>query len=277
MNNLYIKARTTAQLFLNKFGGASVALSLRKLKDTSTNVVRVRRSSDNLEQNFTATQITDGTLTTFCGAGDGFVPIWYDQSRNFFNAVQTVASKQPKIVSLGSLIFLDGKETLDFGVENGIIEMTIIAIKDLPLKSFSFYNVRNTQTTTSNTSSLVWDGLDDLAYFNYTSSVGLGARVFWRNLGSITETNSGDISNKRYIFGMDYSNILNNYKLYRNGNQVATLNTSGTAGTFVNFFLGSNAGSSYGGKMQEFIAYPSSTLTDKSGIEQDINNYYTIY
>jgi len=44
---------------------------LRELSTASVGsaVVRVRRSSDNTEQDFTATEITDGTLTTFTGIG----------------------------------------------------------------------------------------------------------------------------------------------------------------------------------------------------------------
>jgi len=277
--NLYIKARATdTQLFLNKFGGASVALSLRKLKDTSTNVVRVRRSSDNLEQNFTATQITDGTLTTFCGAGNGFVPIWYDQSGIGNDALQTVASKQPKIVNLGSLILENGKPALDFGILNGIIEMTCIGIRDLPLNDFSFYYVRKTQNIISSTPSLQFDGFDDLAFFPYAFvSDNTGSRIFWRNLGSINEVNSGNISNTNFLFSFNYKKIAKNYKVFRNSNEVINFNTSGTSSEFSNFYLGSNGGISYGSLMQEFIAYPTNTEFIKTGIETNINNYYSLY
>jgi len=56
-------------LLLEDYPGASAAYSLRNLIDTTTNVVRVRRSSDNTEQDFTSTEITDGTLITFTGIG----------------------------------------------------------------------------------------------------------------------------------------------------------------------------------------------------------------
>ena len=47
--------------------------SLRQLSSTVTNVVRVRRGSDNTEQDFTAAGITDGTLATFCGGVKGLL------------------------------------------------------------------------------------------------------------------------------------------------------------------------------------------------------------
>ena len=91
---------------LDLYPGAAAAYSLRALSASFLNqpIIRVRRSSDNTESDFTAAQITDGTLTTWTGANDGFVRTWYDQSGNARNAEQTTAGSQPQIVSSGSLV-----------------------------------------------------------------------------------------------------------------------------------------------------------------------------
>lgn len=48
--------------------------SLQKIHPTTTDVVRVRRSTDDAESNFTADEVSNGTLTTWVGAGNnGFV------------------------------------------------------------------------------------------------------------------------------------------------------------------------------------------------------------
>lgn len=95
---------------LDLYPGAAAAYSLRLLRTAYTGpVVRVRRSSDNTEQDFTATQITDGTLTTFCGAGNGFVRTWHDQTGNGRHAEQSSTSLQPQIVSSGVVSLLGGK------------------------------------------------------------------------------------------------------------------------------------------------------------------------
>jgi len=47
---------------LDTYTGAAAAYSLRKLSKDTTNVIRVRRSSDNAEADFTADEITDGTM-----------------------------------------------------------------------------------------------------------------------------------------------------------------------------------------------------------------------
>ena len=53
------------QALLETFTGSAAAYSLRSLSASTTNVVKVRRSSDDTEQDFTAADITDGTLLTF--------------------------------------------------------------------------------------------------------------------------------------------------------------------------------------------------------------------
>ena len=101
---------------LDEYPNAAAAYSLRDLASASVGsaVVRVRRSSDNTEQDFTATEITDGTLTTFTGANDGFVTTWYDQSGNGVDGVQSTANIQPIIVSNGVLESDNGKPTINF-------------------------------------------------------------------------------------------------------------------------------------------------------------------
>jgi len=78
---------------LDLYPSAAAAYSVRKLRTAYTgSAIRVRRSSDNTEQNigFTALgNLDDSALTTFCSGTNGFVTTWYDQSGNANNAVQT--------------------------------------------------------------------------------------------------------------------------------------------------------------------------------------------
>ena len=102
---------------LDQYGGAAAAYSLRSLTLYYTGpVVRVRRSSDNADQNFTATEVSDGTLAAWVGAGnDGFVRTWYDQSGNSSHAEQSTTSLQPRIVENGLLEESNNKPAIRFG------------------------------------------------------------------------------------------------------------------------------------------------------------------
>jgi hypothetical protein len=108
-------AVAAANLLLDTYTGAAAAYSLRQLRTGVTSVVRVRRSSDNTESDFTAAQVTDGTLASWVGAGgNGFVRTWYDQSGNGFHLAQTSASNQPQIVSGGTVITKGSRSSIKF-------------------------------------------------------------------------------------------------------------------------------------------------------------------
>ena len=102
-------------LLLDAVPGAAAAYSLRQLSNAYTGpVVTVRRSSDDAEADFKASEIDDGTLTAFCGAGDGLVKTWHDQSGSGNDASQGTAAAQPKIVDSGTLVTEGGKAALRF-------------------------------------------------------------------------------------------------------------------------------------------------------------------
>ena len=114
MNHRLLVPRKTPGL-LDLVPGAAAAYSLRSLSRSYAGpVVTVRRSSDNAEDSFTASEVADGTLAAFCGAGDGFVKQWWDQSGNARHASQSTAASQPKIVDSGAVVTKEGKPALDF-------------------------------------------------------------------------------------------------------------------------------------------------------------------
>jgi hypothetical protein len=95
--------------------GASAAYALRKLRAAYAGAaIRVRRSSDNAEQDigFTNTGGLDtSTLLTFVGSGSGFVTTWYDQAGSV-NATQATAANQPRIVNAGVVETQNGKPAI---------------------------------------------------------------------------------------------------------------------------------------------------------------------
>ena len=106
--------------FLNKFSGASLGLSLELLdKDYSGFCIKVRRSSDNAEQDigFSNDVLDTATLLTFVGSGDAFVTIIYDQVGSN-NMTQTTANLQGQIVSNGSVILKGGKPCIIRSVDD---------------------------------------------------------------------------------------------------------------------------------------------------------------
>ena len=72
------------------------AYDIAALKTGVTRCFRVRRSSDNTEQDC----LTVAEAVTFCGAGSGFAVTWYDQNGSN-DVTQATTSLQPRIVNSG--------------------------------------------------------------------------------------------------------------------------------------------------------------------------------
>lgn len=82
--------------------GLYAALGITKLRSTATNAIRVRRSSDNAEQDigFSGSGLDTAALAAFVGANSAFVRTVYDQNgTNHFG--QATTTKQPRIVNAG--------------------------------------------------------------------------------------------------------------------------------------------------------------------------------
>jgi hypothetical protein len=74
-------------------------------------LIRVERSSDNTQQDIgydVSGNLDQSALTTFTGAGSGYIAKFYDQSGNARDATQATYANMPRIVSGGVVDTLDG-------------------------------------------------------------------------------------------------------------------------------------------------------------------------
>lgn len=104
------------QFLLDQFTGAVIAYSLRKLRTGVTRAVRIRRDSDNAEQDFGFDSLGNFDIAeaqTFVGAGSGFITTWYDQS-GFGIDISSVGADQPFIISSGVVSTLRNYPCVEF-------------------------------------------------------------------------------------------------------------------------------------------------------------------
>lgn len=251
---------------LDLYPNAAPAYSLRKLKKTYTgSAIRVRRSSDNAEQDiaFTGGQLNTTALLSFCGVGNGFVTTWYDQSGNAKNLVQTGAAQQPNIVVSGALITRNSKPYIQ--IVNGT---NFVFSTDL--------------VTTNGTNYSLW------MLFEKSIVTGInqilirgGAEYHWLDYGTTQYINSGNNSititdptaNVTYLI-----NTITNYgvgaTMYRNGTSIGT--GAFGAGAASSIFPGARpSGTTI--TTAEFVFYPSNQETNRTAITNNINSYYSIY
>lgn len=255
---------------LDTYAGAAAAYSLRQLKSGVTNVVRVRADVvGQPEQDFTAAQITDGTLATFVGAGNnGYVVTWYDQSGNGNHATQGTASNQPQIVASGVVITENGMPAIRSNLKS-LINNTVSS--SVPVTDFFIYKTASVLTAAYQ---CYYDGHPnglERGYFGLQKSNlkdviydGLVLESYNQTLNQTLATN---VRNSTSSQG------------YKNN----ALQSTGNSGNY-NPLTGLNFGRDYTGTIgsgsdiyyQEFIRFDG-VSPNISDINANINDYYNIY
>ena len=269
---------------LETYTGIAVAYSLRKLKSSYTgSAIRVRRSSDNAEQNigFIANGDLDTvTLLSFVGAGNGFVTTWYDQSGLGRNATQTTTSAQPQIVSSGTIITKSGKPTLKFDGTNYYMSVSF----DSAIKSCFAV----TSTNTANYPDMA-GGV--FAYrFNTTSFLGVSTEII-----SGYSVGGGIVYSSNPSYGT-IATLNSTSTLYTNADLKSSF-SGAIASPFTNINLitihksDSISGMKYigigvdpyssgwklSGTISEIVAFSELQTTNNDTINSSINSYYSIY
>lgn len=285
---------------LDIVGNANASYSLTLLRSAYTGpLVRIRRSSDNAEQDFGAKNIS-ASILSFVGSGNGFVRTWYDQSGSA-NLVQATAGSQPMIVSSGTLVTINGKPGIDFGINGSSppVQMTAtlassnanwLAVGVVTYKSGSVESVLpgagDSQWRYGRWISVGSAGTQD---HNNTSSF-LG---FVTNRVDFGETPPAAQTGYNTQFAGRVINYNQQYILtsYKSGStvrvrvnnvdgesvtQAGTLNaTSLRIGANINFMPEGN--SNLWGVVQEVIYYQTDRSSDVSAINNELNTYYLAY
>ena len=237
---------------LDIYTGAAAAYSLRELSPSfvGSDLILARRSSDNAELGFTATEITDGTLETWAGVGDAFIKTWYDQSGNARNATQATAGSQPSIVSGGVLnptgVLYDG--TAD------VLPFSSIATGS----TLSFFAV-HTLDSSKTSQRLTKIGLITVKFdFNLLVWAGTGGQLYVN--GAAASSGSRDAA---------FNSTVTDTQILAMYNVSSTLNTVDS--------IGFSAPNQLKGGIQEIVFYDSDQVSNRVGIETEINSHYSIY
>jgi hypothetical protein len=264
-------------LLLNLFPGASAAYSLRKLDTTyAGSAIQVRRTTDNATQDigFVNNVLDLTALTTFLGANNGAVSIWYDQSGNGRNLVNAIAIEQPIVYAGGPVIFngapyfkLDGVDdrlaNVGFDPTNaGVVSTFTVALATMSTLNTTVF-LQQDQTAGSR--------IGQWARF----SGGTSQSITFNTAQTPFTSNGTTVTNSvPYV----YTSIRRpaNVQSYVNGTTGGSVATTGTPifNAAAAVYIGRRATEALAGLMSEVVMYPLDQTTTRAAIEQNIRNYY---
>jgi len=263
-------ATSSTSFLLDLYPGANAAYSLRKLRAAYTGAaIRVVNSntSAELDIGFTVNGDFDSVaLATFCGADTGLIRTWYDQSGNSFNASVTIPAISIIVYELGVPITYNSKPSIK-GNGTGKLIASSATGNGNGIRYISSYSVFN--LTALNT-------VNYLAYENGTSfgiyAGGTFASTTGFGIAFVQTTN--EITNNILKLGVAKANTIP-YAFVNNSTPV----TEPTGGliSFMNLFGGDITSQSHIGGISELIFYNSDQTANNTGINNNINAYYTIY
>jgi hypothetical protein len=269
-----------------RFGGAAAAYSLRDIGAMNGRVVRVRRDSDDAEEDFSANQVASGALEDFVGSGnDGFVAKWYDQSRNGNDVVQGTNGSQPKIVESGSILKEGDNPTIKFDGSDDFLQIESQVLSNSSSGAVGLYSVVN---STASQAGYVAGSASDDSGGKRGMSIYAGTTKFILTNGNSASTTSQDtipITNgSSVLISACYNNNATN-TLQKNSST-----TSYSDGSSAYNFLasssftighrersaGTNAATNLQGTISEVLAFNTDTTSDRSEIQSEIQKHYNL-
>jgi len=262
-------------LLLDLYPGAVAAYSVRKLSSAYTgDAIRVRvdtTGQPTYDIGFDANGDLDTVdLLSKAGSNSVYVDIWYDQSGEGINATQTSASKQPVIVSNGVVNELNGEPAMNF-LSPFLMDLNL---SQYPFTSGgsatekSIFAVAENDSTANQNLYNIADTRDIYA-LTYNRSANNTYGFFGANYGSI----GGNITGQNIISSIAISPSSKTFN-----NSVEGVSSNLVRANFNDISIGSRGGSyAMDGNIQELVMYESNQLSNRAGIESNINSHYNVF
>jgi len=267
---------------LDTYTGAAAAYSLRLLRTAYTgSAIRVRRSSDNAEQNigFVNNELDTSSLLSFVGTGgtdNGFVKTWYDQSGNGYDATQTTLANQPQIVSSGSVITDNGKPSVQFDGSDDNMKTSSNFISNTDLSLFLLHKFNNTSTKPQDI--LSQDATVGSEGWKYGMSGGSDNQFAIYYSAPYVPTD-GATTTVQQLHSFISTSSTTTLKI-NSANQSLSVSSGGQIGnntTVLTIGQRDSGTAFYNGNIQEIIIYTSDKSSNENGINTNINDFYSIY
>jgi len=281
--------------FLFTYDNAAVAYSVRQLNNNATQIMRIRRASDNVEADvgFDASDelsLTSPISTTSDGlsytdfadfvdhtgtATDAFVRSWYDQTGLQFHQEQDAAGQQPQIYDASTgfvVVETGGKPALFCSDANDGFDDTAgaIDVTSRTIYQWSVYSLTGVGNYPAITPSVLSELHDVSTEKPRTFSIRTTNRG--GNASSAINTNQAYL---RHSYA-DTTNI----RTFLDGSSTAIIDVADAAENWSTSDLrifNTVSGATGEIKLSEFVCFQDDKSSDTTGIDNNINAHFGIY
>lgn len=275
-------------LFLDTYTGAVAAYSFRELNSSySGYCVKIKNDAGtDLDVGFSSGYVDTSAISSHCGAGDGKIVTWYDQSGNGEDITQGSTSAMPKLYIGGALNNVNSKLAANFDGNDRLVTAAT------SLHSGAWYCTTAVKIGASLASNMqIWNQDDSTGppvvriaqYLRTHTSLAARSVMFNTSVANFQNTASPTLStNTQYQISAYVDTSAQEIKTFTNSvNSNAATSYTGTAASGTHeVAMGSDARTTPGvfftGDIQELIMWDSAQSANRSSIESNIDTYYSI-
>ena len=264
-----LAGEAAASFLLDDYTGAAAAYSVRRLSSTYTgSAMRVREDSGDTEIDIgfdSNGDLDTAAIDTHCGANNGYVVTWYDQAGSN-DATQSTNASQPQIYNGTAVLTENGKPFLKFRGGNGGNE------------GLSMGSAVTCETIFSVVAN---DTAGFLAYYLFTTGSNLG--FYSGGTFGVSPNGPGVLAAGTLA---SISGTVTGQTLLYNDHNGTGWEVGQDGGTASQVIATTNKGINQivrpstnlqTEKFQECIIWSTDNSSNRSGIETNINDYYSIY
>ena len=236
---------------------------------TSSTCDRIRFTEGNDNVSFIISDLKVSRI-----ARNGFVETWYDQSANLRDAIQGTATNQPSIVQNGGIVKVNSKPAITFDGSDNFLEVdgsgSAVAYSFSPSGDMGMFIVYKASVGNIIDSR---DAGSDGIFLQQSSSTDTRFRYNGDGSINIVATNDEQHFNTMTLDGTTLSASVDGGTA---GTDTVTAGVSTTSNLVLGKAFSGNNSNFVDGEIQEAIFYENNKTSEKSDIETDIDNFYSI-
>jgi hypothetical protein len=260
---------------LATYTGAAAAYSVRQLANTAALSMRVREDATDTETNigFDANGDLDtAAIAAHCGTANGYVVNWFDQAGSQNDATQSTLASQPQIYNGTAVITENGKPAVDFDGTNDGLEIDYTS-------TFTNISIWSVHAGTSGSIVSTYPGASPRNFFSHDMASNAYRSIIRNASGGLVQVSTGTTSDAQVLHHTHYDRVNLGVAIDGGTLQTAAATLGDIATNSGSFRLGNIAAGTdcVNGTIQEILLWNSDEASNRSGIETDINTYFSIY